>query len=127
MNASICLEINHLLFVVTAPHFQHMKTIRQLGLPIIASLAVIVLFAGCNAIQRTGSTNEQTDDAISATLKASFAQDHSLRWETITIVTSDGVVTLNGNVANPNERDRAGAIARSTPGVQAVNDNLSVK
>jgi osmotically-inducible protein OsmY len=104
-----------------------MKTIKQTGLAIIVSLAVIVFSAGCNAPQGTDNTSKRTDDAISAQLQASFAQDHSLRWETITVVTSDGVVTLSGNVANSNARDRAGAIARSAPGVQAVNDNLTVK
>jgi hypothetical protein len=67
------------------------------------------------------------DSAITAKVKAAILAEPGLKTLQINVDTKDATVTLTGNVASDNLRDRAKQIAMSTEGVRNVVDNLSVK
>jgi hyperosmotically inducible protein len=67
------------------------------------------------------------DAAITAKVKAAILAEPGLKSLSINVDTKDATVTLSGNVASDNLRDRAKQIAMSTDGVKNVVDNLTVK
>ena len=67
------------------------------------------------------------DAAITAKVKAAILAEPGLKSLSINVDTKDATVTLSGNVASDNLRDRAKQIAMSTEGVKNVVDNLTVK
>jgi hyperosmotically inducible periplasmic protein len=92
----------------------------------IAGLASSVLFAqGCNTSQ---SPNRQVSDSqITTQVKAKLASD--VRPSSLTDIdvnTTNGVVTLAGQVEDAEVKHSAETVTASVPGVVAVNDNLQV-
>jgi len=71
--------------------------------------------------------NAADDAAITAKVKAAILAEPGLKSLSINVDTKDATVTLSGNVATDNLRDRAKQIAMSTEGVKNVVDNLTVK
>jgi len=67
------------------------------------------------------------DAAITAKVKAAILAEPGLKSLSINVDTKDATVTLSGNVASDQLRDRAKQIAMSTDGVKNVVDNLTVK
>ncbi len=102
-----------------------MKTNNRIRLA--TTFLAIAFCAGCSAVQTARKGNNNSDEAISAKLRVSYAKDAYFRGDSISITTSDGVVNLSGDVGSANERERAEAIANVTPGVEAVENNLKVK
>ncbi|WP_456434345.1 BON domain-containing protein [Thermosulfuriphilus sp.] len=73
------------------------------------------------------SLGRQVDDAtITARIKAALAQDPQTKARKIDVDTVDGTVTLTGLVSSQAEAKRAIEIARSTPGVRGVRNNLQI-
>jgi len=66
------------------------------------------------------------DDAVTADVSAKYQRDDTLRHTDIGVTTTNGVVTLDGNVQSDDERQRAVAIARRSSGVKQVEDKLRV-
>lgn len=99
---------------------------------IFALLAVggaIVLFsAGCAGTATRASTGEYIDDAaITAKVKASFIRDPIVKAFDVGVDTFKGVVQLNGFVDTLDQKNRAEQIARGTPGVQRIENRITVK
>ncbi len=67
-----------------------------------------------------------TDAAITSAVKAKFLADTSVKGLRIDVDTSNGMVTLNGNVTSKAEADRAMTLARDTDGVKSVHNNLKI-
>jgi len=67
------------------------------------------------------------DAAITAKVKAAILAEPGLKSLQISVDSKGGTVTLSGNVASDNLRDRAKQIAMGTDGVKNVVDNLTVK
>jgi hypothetical protein len=67
------------------------------------------------------------DAAITAKVKAAILAEPGLKSLSINVDTKDATVTLSGNVASDQLRDRAKQIAMSTEGVKNVVDNLTIK
>ncbi len=68
-----------------------------------------------------------TDTAITTKLKAALIADEATKGTAINVSTSDGRVTLSGEVASKREREHAIAIASGTGGVKKVDaDSLKV-
>lgn len=67
-----------------------------------------------------------SDDAVTADVSAKYQRDDTLRHTDIGVTTTNGVVTLDGNVQSEDERQRAIDIARRSTGVKQVDDNLQV-
>jgi osmotically-inducible protein OsmY len=96
---------------------------------ILATAAILVfasLVAGCKT---TSSPGRQIDDAtIKTAVKAKLAADVKLSTLTnIEVNSTNGVVTLAGQVNDEDDRMRAAQVARSVDGVVRVNNDLQVK
>lgn len=102
--------------------FQRFRSI----LGVVAVIVLVAFVAGCKT---TTSPGRQIDDAaIKTAVKAKLAAD--VRLSTLTNVevnSTNGVVTLAGEVHNPDERRAAEEVARTVDGVVRVNNMLQVK
>ena len=85
-------------------------------------IAVLILM-GCASSTTGGSSTGQVldDSAITTKVKSSFLADPVVSATAISVTTTDGVVSLNGNAKNEQERQRAIQLAQSTQGVRAVD------
>jgi len=72
---------------------------------------------------RQNASNQELADSVAATLNRSGR----LQNFTLDIEAIDGAVTLRGTVAGPNQRETALDLARSVPGVLAVDDRIDVQ
>jgi len=68
-----------------------------------------------------------SDAAITTKIKAKYALDHDLSVFGISVNTTDGRVTLAGNVTSHQQIGKAMLIALETDGVHEVNSTLQVK
>lgn len=66
------------------------------------------------------------DTRVSTSIQAKFFLDNTLKSRRIEVQTSQGVVTLRGEVASDTERAQALLLARTTEGAQRVEDMLTV-
>lgn len=100
------------------------QTRRLLGMAALVVLAAYV--AGCKTSTSAGT---QVDDAaIKTSVKAKLAADVKLSTLTnIEVNSTNGIVTLAGQVDNPDQRQLAAQVARSVDGVVRVNNELQVK
>jgi hyperosmotically inducible periplasmic protein len=73
-----------------------------------------------------GAACAASDPGITTAVKAKLAADDTVKAYQINVDTKDGVVTLTGNVATAEARQRAGQLARETDGVTRVEDFLRV-
>ena len=93
----------------------------------IAALVVLAAYvAGCKT---STSPGRQIDDAaIKTSVKAKLAADVKLSTLTnIEVNSTNGVVTLAGQVDNPDQKRLAAEVARTVDGVVKVNNALQVK
>jgi hyperosmotically inducible periplasmic protein len=67
------------------------------------------------------------DGAIVTKLKAKFLADPAVKGSSIDVSANNGVVTLDGEVANPAMHERVVTIARDTDGVAQLVDRLKVQ
>jgi len=107
------------------------KTIddRQLlvGRPAQDSFDPVVAPAPADAVATTGVAAARPDDATVASLvQAKFFLDPTIKTRHIEVQATSGVVTLRGQIASETERGQALLLARSAPGVQRVEDYLTV-
>ena len=101
---------------------------RFRGLMGVAALVVLASFvAGC--VKTTTSAGRQVDDAaIKTAVKTKLAADVKLSTLTnIEVNSTNGVVTLAGQVDTADQRRMAAEVARSVDGVVKVNTILQVK
>ncbi len=99
------------------------------NLTIGAALFAVAMLLGVAACKTTTSAGRQVDDAgIKTAVKAKLAAD--VRLSTLTNVevnSTNGIVTLAGQVRTAEDRRLAGDVARSVDGVVRVNNELQVK
>ena len=67
-----------------------------------------------------------SDPAVVTTIQAKFFLDPALKTRNVDVQAANGVVTLKGSVASETERAQALSLARSSSGVQRVEDYLVV-
>lgn len=83
---------------------------------------------GCAVTREQSTVGEYVDDAtITTRVKAKFAEDSTVSAMAIKVETLRGTVQLSGFAKSAHEKDRAGTIARTTPGVKAVTNDIVVK
>jgi len=103
-----------------------MKNVPALALLLAFSVAGTVTVGGCRTTQSAGT---QVDDAgIKIAVKAKLAKD--VRFSTLTNIevnSTNGIVTLAGQVKSNEDRVAAAEIARSVDGVVKVNNELQVE
>ncbi len=83
------------------------------------------------AVATTGSAvpdnTPRTDDAsITSGIQAKYFLDDKVKARRIDVNSSNGIVTLHGEVGSDDERERALLLARTSEGVERVEDNLTV-
>jgi hyperosmotically inducible protein len=96
---------------------------------ILQTVAVLVLVGFVVSCKTTTSAGRQIDDAaIKTAVKAKMAADVRLSTLTnIEVNSTNGVVTLSGQVENESDRAQAVRVARSVDGVVKVNNELQIK
>ena len=70
---------------------------------------------------------QATDATITGTIKTKLAADSRVRASDINVDTTNGVVTLTGNLDSQEAKDAALQVARGTTGVSDVKDMISVR
>lgn len=83
------------------------------------------------AVSTTGNavpgSMPRTDDAmITSGIQAKYFLDDKVKARRIEVNSSNGIVTLHGEVRSDDERSQALLLARTTEGVQRVEDNLTM-
>lgn len=97
---------------------------RSETLSILAFGAATALALGVAA---TGCGNARVSDAtISESVSKRLDEAPKLAAADIRVETENGMVTIDGRVAGPEQRDEAERIARSTAGVKAVANLIEV-
>jgi osmotically-inducible protein OsmY len=76
--------------------------------------------------ERPASSASLGDAEISATVRSRLLSDTSVEAGGIAVATAGGRVTLSGTVTSFGERDKAGRLAASVPGVISVDNRLAV-
>lgn len=83
---------------------------------------------GCAVSREQSTVGEYVDDAtITARVKAKFAEDREVSALSISVETLRGAVQLSGFAKSAAEKSRAESIARTTPGVSSVINNIVVR
>lgn len=102
---------------------------RKRSSGILFAAGVLVLGVLAAACKTTTTAGTQVDDAaIKAKVKAKLAADVRLSTLTnIEVNSTNGVVTLAGQVHNPDEKRLAEQVTRSVEGVVKVNNELQVE
>ncbi len=86
-----------------------------------ALVLALLVFAGCN--QKPALTDAQ----VAGDVQSRIYGDAAVQSRSISVQASDGIVTLNGNVANDAERGAAANDAARANGVKTVVNNLQVE
>lgn len=113
----------------------------MLPLRLLLALLLSTSLAGCAAAVIGGAAvggyyvgkDERTavqiaeDAAITATVKARLIADPDVRAFDIDVDTYDAVVILQGRVTTPQQRGIAERLARASPGVRGVRNELMLR
>lgn len=92
----------------------------------LCALGLLVL-NGCAALDDDVTVGQAIDDAtITAQVKAALVGDEELSALDINVDTADGVVTLNGEVANQAHIARATDVADDVEGVRSIDNRLTI-
>jgi osmotically-inducible protein OsmY len=73
-----------------------------------------------------GTVTAISDTTITTKVKTALASGKGIKSNDIHVTTTAGVVTLGGQVQNPQMAARVVAIARNTKGVRGVTNDLRV-
>jgi osmotically-inducible protein OsmY len=82
--------------------------------------------AGAVATSGTPSSPAIDDAQVTSSIQAKYFLDNALKSRRIEVETRQGVVTLRGEVGGDEERAQALLLARTTEGVERVEDALTV-
>ena len=116
--------------------------LRARNISIATIAAATLLLSGCTSMLTGASgssagrpigkdTRSQStisrDAAISKRIRARFAADAELSGAGVIVQTSNGIVTLSGDVRSYDNRDRAVRLARDTADVSRVYNRIVVR
>ena len=96
------------------------------GFVVVVMLAVGLGGAGCAALSDREATVASADYEVAMLVMDRLQQDAATARAQVGVSASGGVVTLRGFVRGEPERLRALGIARGTPGVAEVIDQLRI-
>lgn len=89
---------------------------------------VLLTVSGCASGPQKEGAGEYFDDAIVSTrVRAQLLNEPDLSSNEISVETFKGVVQLSGFVKQQQDITKAVAIARSTPGVQSVKNDMRLR
>lgn len=104
--------------------------LRNVGMALClaAGLGLSLSSVGCAGNRYKRSTGEFIDDkSIGTKVKTALFKDKEVSGFDVNVESFKGVVQLSGFVDTPDQKNRAGEIARSVTGVREVRNNLVVK
>jgi hyperosmotically inducible protein len=103
---------------------RHAKIVRSA----LAALVLAGSVAGCSLTSGRETAGEYLDDTtITTRVKAALIADKTVKASQIGVETMQNVVQLSGFVDTPQEKLRAGDIARNVSGVREVQNNIAVR
>ena len=83
---------------------------------------------GCAVTRDQSTIGEYVDDStVTTRVKAKFAEDPTVSAMSISVETLKGTVQLSGFAKSKAERTHAEALARATPGVRQVKNDIVVR
>lgn len=102
-----------------------LATIYALVLAVAAPASIAIFAQGCNTVQPPRT--QVSDSQITTQVKSKLASDVGPSSLTnIDVNTTNGVVTLAGQVESSDVKHHAETVTASVPGVVKVNNNLQV-
>jgi len=99
-----------------APNRSGFRPVRALA---TLAIALLIGATGCVA-----PVVHREDAAITEDVRTRLAADGQTKPFAIAVATTAGVVNVTGSVANSADRDSVERIARDTPGVRSVDNNV---
>jgi osmotically-inducible protein OsmY len=87
----------------------------------------VPLRAGADGQANRPSQSHSADEWVTTQIQAKYFLDPDIKIRTINVSTINGVVTLTGQVANAQERERASEIASRVAGVRNVDNRLTTE
>lgn len=109
-----------------------LMAVVMLGLVQTACTSMLTGSTGASAGRPIGtdtrsSATVNADNRISATIRARYRADAELGPAALRVETRQGRVTLRGELAAFDQRDRAERLARDVAGVRYVSNQISVR
>ena len=97
--------------------------------PILLCLVLTLILSASGCTSLTGQTAGQyiDDRTITATVKAKLVTDRASNLTRVDVDTTNQVVSLNGVVQTPDQKQRAEELAMQVSGVRRVNNNLQIQ
>jgi len=97
--------------------------------PILISTALTIILSVGGCTSMTGqSTGQYVDDrTITASVKTKLVTDRAANLTRVDVDTTNRVVSLNGVVQTPDQKQRAEELAMQVTGVRSVNNNLQIQ
>ncbi|WP_174258154.1 BON domain-containing protein [Burkholderia sp. THE68] len=80
-----------------------------------------------STVQGKTATNKAADRALQKRVRAALAKDKNVTVSNITVRARGGDVTLQGSVPAQDELERAAEVAKGVPGVNSVNNALTIR
>lgn len=94
----------------------------------LSAAILMVALSACAGGPARESTGEYLDDAsITTKIKTAFVQDTTVSAMNVKVETFKGNVQLSGFANDQAEVERAVRIARTTPGVKSVKNDIRLK
>ncbi len=98
---------------------------KQLTISVLLFSILLTLAAACRTTQ--SPEKQVTDIKITAQVKSKLASDVQVSTiANVDVNTTNGVVTLTGQVSNEDVKKKAEEVALSVPNVRRVNNQLQV-
>jgi osmotically-inducible protein OsmY len=91
---------------------------KKSALPLSVLAVIVSLVVACA---------KTTDAGITGLVKTKLAADGKVSAAELNVDTTDGVVTLTGNIDSQEAKDQALKLARETSGVREVRDMIAVR
>jgi len=97
--------------------------------PILLCLVLTLILSATGCTSMTGqSAGQYVDDrTITATVKSKLVADRASNLTRVDVDTTNQVVSLNGIVQTPDQKQRAEELAMQVSGVRRVNNNLQIQ
>lgn len=114
-----------------------MKRTHQRMLAAAIAAPMMLLGAACSEADRQDARsdasrvanraeNSASDTVVTTKVKSALLADSQVKGTQVEVTTSDGVVTLSGSVATPEEKQRAEQVAKTIEGVRSVRNEVAV-
>lgn len=94
----------------------------------VAATFSVVQLTGCAVARDQQTVGAYVDDAtITTRVKAKFAEDKTVSATSISVETLNGTVQLSGFAKSAGEKATAENLAKGTPGVKSVRNDIVVR